>query len=54
MTNTPIRIGFIGAGRMARLHASLIQGEPGVTIAAASDHGSGRSREFTHMFGGTA
>ncbi len=54
MTNSVIRIGFIGAGRMARLHASLVCAEPGVTVVAASDHGSGRSVEFARMFGGAA
>lgn len=54
MTSGTLRIGFIGAGRMARLHATLIQDEPGVSIVAASDHGSGRSAEFTRAFGAAA
>jgi predicted dehydrogenase len=49
-----IRIGFIGAGRMAHLHARLIAQEADVWIAAASDHGSGRAAELAAIHGGRA
>jgi len=49
-----LNIGFIGAGRMARLHAGFIASEDGVRIAAACDHGSGRAAEFTRLYGATA
>jgi predicted dehydrogenase len=49
-----IRVGFIGAGRMAHVHANLIKSEPDVKIVAASDHGSGRAHDFARTWGATA
>jgi predicted dehydrogenase len=49
-----IRIGFIGAGRMAHLHAGHVHLEPDATIAAACDNGSGRARIFARDYGAAA
>jgi predicted dehydrogenase len=49
-----LHIGFIGAGRMAHLHASFVHAEPDITIAAACDHGSGRAADFTRLYGARA
>ncbi len=49
-----IRIGFVGAGRMAQVHAGHLHAEADVTIAAACDHGSGRARDFTRAYGAAA
>ncbi len=49
-----LRIGFIGAGRMAHLHAALLVEETDVDIVAASDRGSGRVRDFTSNYGAAA
>ncbi len=52
--STKLRIGFIGAGRMAHVHAEQIANEPNVQIVAAADHGSGRAHDFTARWGATA
>lgn len=49
-----IRIGLIGAGRMAHVHAGHLALEPDVQIAAACDHGSGRAAAFTQTYGAAA
>ena len=49
-----LRIGFVGAGRMAHLHATYLHEEPGVAVAAASDHGSGRAHDFARDYGAAA
>lgn len=49
-----LHIGFIGAGRMAHLHASFAHNEPDVKIVAACDHGSGRAADFTQLYGARA
>ncbi|MBE2236242.1 MAG: Gfo/Idh/MocA family oxidoreductase [Caldilineaceae bacterium] len=51
---TKIRVGFIGAGRMANLHANLIAKEPDVQIAAAADADAARSAAFVQKWGGVA
>ncbi len=47
-------IGFIGAGRMAHLHAGFVQNEPDAKIVAACDNGSGRAADFTRLYGAAA
>lgn len=49
-----IRIGFIGAGRMAHVHAGHLNAETDVQIVAACDHGSGRAQEFALEHGASA
>lgn len=49
-----IRIGFIGAGRMAHVHAGLLHEERDVGVMAACDHGSGRAGYFTRDWGAAA
>lgn len=49
-----LRIGFVGAGRMAHLHAAFLHEEKDVDVVAASDHGSGRARDFTQAYGAAA
>lgn len=51
---TALRIGFIGSGRMAHVHAEQLCHEPDVQIVAAADHGSGRSHDFNRHWGATA
>lgn len=49
-----LRIGFIGSGRMAHIHAEQLRHEPDVQIVAAADHGSGRSHDFHAQWGAVA
>ena len=49
-----LRIGFIGAGRMANEHAGLIRTEPDVQFAAASDIDPARAETFATRWGATA
>lgn len=49
-----LRIGFIGAGRMAHLHASHLRLDSHARILAACDHGSGRAHDFTRDYGAAA
>lgn len=49
-----LRIGFVGAGRMAHLHAAFLHAEPEVDVAAASDNGSGRAQDFRRDYGAAA
>ena len=49
-----VRIGFIGAGRMAHVHAGHLRLDRDVEIVAASDHGSGRAHDFTRDYGAVA
>ncbi len=49
-----LRIGFIGAGRMANLHAGLISDEPDVQIVAAADIDAVRASAFVAKWGGAA
>ncbi len=49
-----LRIGFVGAGRMAHLHATFLHEEAEVAVVAASDNGSGRARDFTAAYGAAA
>lgn len=51
---THLRIGFIGSGRMAHVHAEQLRHESDVQIVAAADHGSGRSHDFHTHWGATA
>lgn len=51
---TKIRVGFIGAGRMAHLHANLIAEEADVQIAAAADVDAARGAAFVQKWGGVA
>ncbi|MBK8047465.1 MAG: Gfo/Idh/MocA family oxidoreductase [Anaerolineales bacterium] len=46
-----LRIGFIGAGRMANEHAGLIHTEPDVDFVAASDTDAGRAEAFAAKWG---
>ncbi|MBW7883389.1 MAG: Gfo/Idh/MocA family oxidoreductase [Caldilineaceae bacterium] len=48
------RIGFIGAGRMANIHAGHLQLEHDVTIVAAADIDADRAAGFTAQWGGAA
>jgi predicted dehydrogenase len=41
-----LRVGFIGAGRMANLHAGLIADEPDVRIVAAADIDAAKAGAF--------
>ncbi|MFO7632460.1 MAG: Gfo/Idh/MocA family oxidoreductase [Caldilinea sp.] len=52
--SSTIRVGFIGAGRMANLHAGLIVDEPDVQIVAAADIDAARAGAFTTKWGGAA
>lgn len=52
--SSTLRVGFIGAGRMANLHAGLIAGEPDVRIVAAADIDADRAHAFTATWGGGA
>lgn len=49
-----LRIAFIGAGRMANLHAGLITMEPDVQIVAAADIDAARAEAFAAKWGGAA
>lgn len=49
-----LRIAFIGAGRMANLHAGLIVDEPDVQIVAAADIDAARADAFAAKWGGAA
>ncbi len=49
-----MRIGFIGAGRMAHLHATFLHDEPEVEVVATCDNGSGRAHDFTRDYGAHA
>ncbi len=49
-----LHVGFIGAGRMAHLHAGFAHNEPDVQIVAACDNGSGRAADFTQLYGSRA
>ncbi len=49
-----IPIAFVGAGRMAHIHADQLQHEPQVRIVAASDCDQERAQAFCAMWGGTA
>ena len=49
-----IPIAFIGAGRMAHLHADHLQHEPDVRIIAASDSDFERAQAFCARWGGAA
>jgi predicted dehydrogenase len=51
---TNLRIGFVGAGRMANLHAGLIADEPDVQIVAAADIEGARADLFVQRWGGAA
>ncbi len=53
MSSTKIRVGFIGAGRMAHLHAEHLQQEPDVRIVAAADIDA-RKRRRLSKWGGVA
>jgi predicted dehydrogenase len=48
-----IPVAFIGAGRMANLHADHLQYEPGVRIVAACDDLDDRAAAFCARWGGT-
>lgn len=47
-----IRVAFIGAGRMAHLHAGHLQHESDVKIVAASDSDPARAQQFAARWGG--
>lgn len=49
-----LRVGFIGAGRMGNLHASMIADEPDVKIVAAADIDLSRAEAFVQKWGGKA
>lgn len=49
-----LHIGFIGAGRMANVHAGLIALEPDVRIVAATDIDAARAEAFATKWGGAA
>ena len=49
-----LRIGFIGSGRMAHVHAEQLSHEPDVQIVVAADHGSGRANDFHTRWNATA
>uniref|UniRef100_A0A7C1FT85 Gfo/Idh/MocA family oxidoreductase n=1 Tax=Caldilinea aerophila TaxID=133453 RepID=A0A7C1FT85_9CHLR len=49
-----LRVGFIGAGRMGNLHASMIADEPDVEIVAAADIDLSRAEAFAQKWGGKA
>jgi predicted dehydrogenase len=48
MTNTPLRIGLIGAGRMGRSHAQFIAANPDTLLAAVADS---VSAELSNAYG---
>lgn len=52
--SSTIRVGFIGAGRMANLHAGLIADEPDVRIVAAADIDAAKAGAFVTRWGGVA
>lgn len=49
-----LRVGFIGAGRMGAVHASMIAAEPDVQIVAAADIDPARAEAFVQKWGGRA
>jgi predicted dehydrogenase len=51
---TTVHIGFIGAGRMADLHAGHLQHIPGVRIVAAADTNVATAHAFAAKWGGMA
>jgi predicted dehydrogenase len=52
--SSTLRVGFIGAGRMANLHAGLIADEPDVRIVAAADIDAAKAGAFVTRWGGAA
>jgi myo-inositol 2-dehydrogenase / D-chiro-inositol 1-dehydrogenase len=47
----PLRIGFLGAGTVARLHAAAVEATPGVTLAAVYDPAANRAAELAAAYG---
>lgn len=47
---TPIKVGFIGAGFIAEWHAKALRAVPGVTLAAICDRDEGRARSIAAKF----
>ena len=52
--SSTLRVGFIGAGRMANLHAGLIADEPDVRVVAAADIDAAKAGAFVTQWGGVA
>lgn len=49
-----VRIGFIGAGGIARRHRDVLRGFPDVALVAFSDPAEERARDLAHEVGATA
>lgn len=54
MTNTPIRMGLIGTGRIGQVHAANIAASPDATLAWVADPMIEGARAVAAQFGGTA
>lgn len=50
----PLRIGFLGAGTVARLHADAVDRTPGVTLAAVYDPATDRAAALAAAHGAAA
>lgn len=49
-----LRIGLLGAGRIAGVHATAISGNPGSTLAAVSDHFPENAKKLATQYGSVA
>ncbi|WP_426323557.1 inositol 2-dehydrogenase [Microbacterium sp. E-13] len=54
MTDTPLRFGLIGTGRIGRVHAANVAADPGALLAWVADPVVSAARDVAAQFGGSA
>lgn len=50
--STPLSIGLVGCGRIARRHAAILRDRPDVALAAVADTTAARAEAFAQEYGG--